>query len=449
MSPPKANGSAVKITALQIENVKRVQAFALEPAANGLTIIGGNNKNGKTSVLDALAWALGGKKYEPSNPQRKGAMNPPKISVTLNNGLVIERKGKNATLTVTDPTGKHGGQQLLDEFVSQFALDLPRFLNASTRDKAECLLKILGIGDQLSAMDRELSTAEVQRQHFFSEKEAKLKYAQELPEFPDAPPEPVSVSELIQQQQAVLARNGENQRKRENKARLERDLAHIKDQINDLETKLTQLKEHGATLAIDLLTAAKSTEQLQDESTAELERQLQDIESINAQVAANQAKARAQDEAEEYKTRYDEMTERIAFLRKNRMALLDGASLPLPGLSVQGQEIQFDGQPWDGMSGSEQLRVATAIVRQLKPECGFVLMDKLEQFDLNTLREFCTWLESEKLQAIATRVSTGAECTIVIEDGLPAGKTYIETINPIPEAAEPVTVEPANAWGEW
>lgn len=57
------------------------------------------------------------------------------------------------------------------------------------------------------------------------------------------------------------------------------------------------------------------------------------------------------------------------------------------------------------MSGSEQLRVATAIVRKLNPECGFVLLDKLEQMDTDTLKDFAKWLESEGLQAIATRVS--------------------------------------------
>lgn len=69
------------------------------------------------------------------------------------------------------------------------------------------------------------------------------------------------------------------------------------------------------------------------------------------------------------------------------------------------------------MSGSDQLRVATAIVRKLNPACGFVLLDKLEQMDLRTLQEFGAWLQTEGLQAIATRVSTGGECQIIIEDG--------------------------------
>ena len=46
-----------------------------------------------------------------------------------------------------------------------------------------------------------------------------------------------------------------------------------------------------------------------------------------------------------------------------------------------------------------------------------MLIDKLEQMDQITLAEFGAWLEQEGLQAIATRVSTGGECSVIIEDG--------------------------------
>ena len=63
------------------------------------------------------------------------------------------------------------------------------------------------------------------------------------------------------------------------------------------------------------------------------------------------------------------------------------------------------------------MKVGVAIVRKLNPKCGFVLLDKLEQMDIDTLNEFGHWLQQEGLQVIATRVSTGDECSIIIEDG--------------------------------
>ena len=56
---------SIKINKLEIENVKRIKAVKIEPTKNGLTIVGGNNNQGKTSVLDSIAWALGGDRYKP------------------------------------------------------------------------------------------------------------------------------------------------------------------------------------------------------------------------------------------------------------------------------------------------------------------------------------------------------------------------------------------------
>ena len=108
-------------------------------------------------------------------------------------------------------------------------------------------------------------------------------------------------------------------------------------------------------------------------------------------------------------------------MQREKLALLNGADMPLPGLSVTDGELTYNGQPWDCMSSSEQLIAATSIVRRLNPECGFVLLDRLEAMDTDTLAAFGRWLEDEGLQAIATRVSTGGECQIIIEDGEVAG----------------------------
>ena len=160
-----------------------------------------------------------------------------------------------------------------------------------------------------------------------------------------------------------------------------------------------------------------SAEGLQDESTAELEASIADIEEINRKVRANLDKDKAEDDAREYRRQYEALSEKIEETRKAKTALLESAELPLPELSVRDGELIYKGQQWDNMSGSDRLKVSTAIVRKLNPKCGFVLLDKLEQMDLQTLNEFGQWLEQEGLQAIATRVSTGEECSIIIEDG--------------------------------
>ena len=154
------------------------------------------------------------------------------------------------------------------------------------------------------------------------------------------------------------------------------------------------------------------------ESTAELEANIAQIDEINAKVWANLDRAKAVEDARQYTAQYNDLSGKIDQVRGQRRALLDGAELPLPGLGVENGALVYNGQAWDCMSSSEQLRVATAIVRKLNPECGFVLVDKLEQMDAQTMKEFGAWLEGEGLQVIATRVtSAGEDCTILIEDG--------------------------------
>lgn len=408
----------VKITAFQAENVKRIKAVQLTPAASGLTIVGGNNNQGKTSVLDAIAWALGGERFRPDAAQREGAVAPAHLRVTLSNGVVVERKGKNSALTVTDPTGRRCGQQLLNGFVEELALDLPRFMNATDKEKADILLRIIGIGTELHTRDMEIKSLYDKRTFTGQLAAQKKHYAEELLSYPEAPDTPVSASELIRRQQEILARNGENQRKRQQLASLEAKAKALDERRVQLEQTLAQITQEQTSLTDALYSARKSAEQLRDESTAELEESIRNIEETNRKVRANLEKARAEDEAAQYASEYDRLTGQIAQKRADRMSLLNGADLPLPGLGVEDGALTYNGRRWADMSGSDQLRVATAIVRRLNPECGFVLLDKLEQMDLNTLHEFARWLESEGLQAIATRVSTGSECRIIIEDGL-------------------------------
>lgn len=428
---------SVKITALEAENVKRIKAVAFAPSPTGLTLVGGNNNQGKTSVLDALAWALGGDRFRPDAAQRDGAIAPAHLKVTLSNGVVVERKGKNASLTVTDPTGRRSGQQLLNAFVEPLALDLPRFMDASDKEKADILLRIIGIGAELHTRDLEIKGLYDKRTFTGQLAAQKKHFAEEMISYPEAPDEPVSASELIRQQQDILARNGENQRLRAQYAELEQqvqqcvdELKRTRERIATLQQLADELDAKHTKLFNQRETARKTVSQLQDESTAELEASIRDIEETNRKVRANLEKSRAEDEAAQYASEYDRLTESIQQKRAERMALLNGADLPLPGLSVEDGVLTYNGKRWRDMSGSDQLRVAAAIVRRLNPDCGFVLLDKLEQMDMTTLTEFGRWLEAEHLQAIATRVSTGSECQIIIEDGM------------VKDAEPPVTEKP-------
>lgn len=408
----------ITINSLELENVKRIKAVTITPAEKGLNIIGGNNRQGKTSVLDSIAWALGGENFRPSKPTREGSTIPPYLKIQLSNGIIVERKGKNSSLKVTDPSGKKAGQTLLDDFIEKLALNLPKFINSSNKEKANILLQIIGVGEQLAQYEMQEKELYQERLTVGRIADQKKKYAKEQMYYADVPDDLISPQDLINQQQEILAKNGENQRKRERVHQIEYQVSTLEQEyaalMKQIEAKKIELEKAREDLSIAQMDALD----LIDQSTDELEKNLADIEETNRKIRANLDKQKAEEDAKQYDEQYDSLTVKIENVRKQKMDLLNRADLPLPGLSVEDGELTYNGNKWDGMSGSDQLKVSTAIVRKLNPKCGFVLLDKLEQMDLDTLNDFGQWLENEGLQAIATRVSTGDECSIIIEDGM-------------------------------
>lgn len=460
----------VKISSLELSNVKRIRALQLEPTESGLTIIGGDNAQGKTSVLDAIAWALGGNKRKPDNPTRDGAATPAKLHVELSNGITVERRGKNGVLYVTDTTGMKGTQRLLDEFLSQLAIDLPKFMGGTDKERTDALLRTLGIDQQLAALDLKIQNTFDERRDAARVAKKDKAYADSLPHHEGAPDEPVSISELIQQQQDILARNAENQRKREHATQIEYEyerakqtetnlserIASLMEQVEQLTEDLDAAKVRRNSLEVDLLAATQTTAKLEDESTAEIEASIADIENINRKVQDNQQWERAHALAKESAAKQRKLDAELKELRQERVSLLDGAPLPLEGLSINDDGVlTYNGQTWGDMSGAERLRVSTAIVHATKPECGFVLVDELERLDTTQLAEFATWAEGEGLQVIGTRVAKDDACTVIIEDGRIVGQDAEEPTPPDPRGTaldwepkkETPAEKPQKTWG--
>lgn len=186
----------------------------------------------------------------------------------------------------------------------------------------------------------------------------------------------MSPSDLIKQQQEILARNGANQKKRDQAVDLHVERNRLAEKVNSLEEELKRYKKQLTQVDYDMTIAYKTVEELQDESTAELEESIANIEEINRKVRANLDKDKAEEDARTYQDQYTELTKKIESVRDEKTDLLNAADLPLPELSVRDGELVYKGQQWDNMSGSDRLKVSTAIVRKLNPKCGFVLLNR-------------------------------------------------------------------------
>jgi DNA repair ATPase RecN len=428
---------SVHITALEVENIKRVKAVALE-CKGPLTVVGGRNGQGKTSMLDAIVWALGGDRFRPTNPIHEGEEKG-YIKVTLDNGVIVERAGINGTLKVTSGSGK-GGQALLNEFVNTFALNLPKFMQATGTDKAKLLLDVFpGLGKKLVDLNEQVKKTYDERLAIGQIADRKAKYAKELPYDADVPEMPLSGADMANRLRDALSHNARNESIRQDAKKAEGNLKNLTyrkqsaaARVADLEKaleaarkSLDEAAEAEAQAEAAMKAAAASTLTLQDQDTSTIQKEMEEIDAINARVRSNESKKNAEAEARDYGLQYTALTEKIDQLRAERLKLLASVQMPLADLSVsEDGELIYRGQKWDCMSGAEQLQVATAICAAVNPKCGFVLLDKLECMDTDTLREFAEWLDSRGMQAIGTRVSTGDECSIVIEDGMRKGGEY-------------------------
>jgi predicted ATP-dependent endonuclease of OLD family len=432
----------IRIHGLEVENFKRISIVRLQPSAAGLTVIGGRNGQGKTSILDAIAAALGGSKKTPTNLRRDGGMADPRVRLELDNGLVIERKGKNFDLHIKAKDGTKGGQKTLDNIIGEFSIDVPKFMAMKSAEKGEHLLQLLGIGDQLKALDKEEQAAYNEREIIGRQARQKDAAAKELPEYPDAPDELLTVDSLMESNRALMRRNAE-------RSTLRQTVATLLDSIKTHESRVASAKlaleqaENDLAAVKSKLAIAQSKPITPDESDAEIKAELANIEATNAKVRANLDKMKAKDDAKAAYAEYEKFTVKIEDVRKRRSSLLDSAAMPLPGLTVEKGELLYNGKAWDCMATSEQIKVAIAIDHALKPSCAFVLLDRLEAFDLDMLREIDAWLAELGMQGIATRVSTGKECSVIIEDGRIEGQ---EGVIAAPQVE--VTEEASNAIDE-
>ena len=489
--------NAAKITGFSIQDFKRIRLVEIHPDENGLTILGGRNAQGKSSCLDAIAYALGGESFRPSDINNHDGEKNAAIRVEID-GLIVERAGKNAALKITDGRGMRGNQTLLNDIVSKFALDLGAFMRATDTDKAKLLLKMFPDLEQKLA---ELKTQADGIREARADKNRDIKRLQvhfdEMPHFPEAPAEEISIESLAKEMQEVseaamtaiaqknlLEIEKQKAAERENALttnqqqidftqaefdvnehnmrdalkQLEAKYAQAKEEIqhkaalikSDLESRIAELQKNRSAIESQIAETKNGIEKL----TAKLAglpdyaamknaitEKMKKADETNLQIRANSEKRKLYDQISEMRKLADGQTAELQSIEASRTALLQNAKLPLPELSItEDGELLYRGQKWDCMSGSERLKVATAICMKSKPGCGFVLIDGLEAMDPQTLAEFAEFLTEQNMQAIGTIVGENA-ATVIIEDGRVQEKentpTTTDTIQN--QKCEPVT----------
>jgi len=396
-----------------IRNFKRVHVAEVEFTRNGLNVIGGGNAQGKSTFLDAIKFLLGGKKYAPSNAHNtESGGATAMVRTTLSNGIEVERSGKSSTLKVKVGEGK-GNQSTLKEFLNEFALDINVFMRATDKEKAKLLIAHLGIGEQLETLETKIKRCFDERTDLSREVKRKLQLFEAIQTFPEAPEKKLNVVELSADLRAKEKENEAADKAVERMSELREDAKAARAEVIRLEAEIVKMKsEH------DELDEAHKAFTAHDLSA--LEAQMQKADAINAQIDSN-AKSKAADaEYKVSKKQETKLSDSINEAREQLAVLISSIKMPLEELEVVEGDLVFKGQRWDCMSGSQRLIVATAISRAFKPECGFVLVDELEQMDWKTIEQFDSWAVSQGIQVIGAMVcddDKSGDNVIIISNG--------------------------------
>ena len=471
----------MKVKHFTMQNVKGVNLFDYEFPLSGVTSFGGGNNQGKTSALNGMQYTVGGESYRPTNYHKIDTTEESLTSMEFTNGIIAQRIGDTGDLKVYDENGKLSGQKLLNQYITKFALDLPKFINGSDKDRAEILLKALHLEKEVNNLDEAITTEYEDRTLIGRIRDEKKKAGKVMPFHEGVPEEEISPSGILARMQEVNVRNAKIMAAKQELDQHNADLvnlveagekiaaaiskvdgetkslcekvdedckakiATIEEQIRKLQDSikstqdfavshkeqivksaevnkaaLSKQKEQNNKAVDDLSNkiAAAETQNFTLEDTSSFQRELDAIEDTNIKVRENIARAKVLKEADEQARKYDEKTAVIEDLRKQKDALLQGAGLPYPGLSVENKVVTLDGKAWDCLSESMKIRVGCAIVMRINPACKFMFVDGLEQLDSDSMAELDQFAKDHDIQIIGTRVTTNPDdCTIIIKNG--------------------------------
>jgi chromosome segregation ATPase len=426
----------MRIVNMVAANVKRIRAVDITPAGNVIQITGANG-SGKSSVLDAIYWALAGAGNVSAVPIRRGEhralirLNLGDVVVTRHFTEATETKPARTTLKLESADGSRFDrpQQILDELYGALTFDPLEFSRMKPKEQLLELKKVVAIDVDFDELDRQNAgdfgkrtdlSRDIRRiQTVVEEKESEL-----VARF-DTRPEPVDVAALVRELEAVAAHNVEIDRQYR--------------QRSDTAVKAERLREMAST------NRAKAEELLQlateQEATAGgYERELQNARPIPEKKDPTETRAEiergnsvnegARQLAEVEKQRdvmnlqiaeAEQLTRNIAERNAIKAKAIAKAKMPIAGLSFDDNTVLYNGLPLDQASSAEQLRISIAIAMAANPKLRVLRIKDGSLLDENNLELIARMAADDDYQIWIERVEIDSTAGIVMEDGAIVG----------------------------
>jgi hypothetical protein len=445
-----ADAKPLKIVEYQGENLKRMRAFnlKLDPKGNVVLVTGENNQ-GKTSLMDGIAYVLGGAKLAPAKPIRDGAISATG-TLKLGDGQSVEyevtrvfTQGKASTLTVTDKSGGKisSPQAFCDALYANLAFDPVAFTRLKPEDQRAVLLTL----PSLNLNQKRIDEIDVQHKKIFDERTIigrdvdrtkKLSQSIPLPE-PGLPAVEVSISELSGELTAIQQHAMELQHEHSNITSYNDAIRYANEKIAEHKRAIEVEEETIVARQGDIEQANSRIAQITPlcGDQQEIELKIANAEGTNSKIRKERERLKYSDEFADYEKKYKSMTAQLELLKSERQEILNSAVMPLDGLSYDEKRLVYNGQPFEQLSSSEKMRVSLAIAMAGNPQLRVVLIPDASLLDKSSMLEIERMSQQHDFQVWMERVGTADPVGIVIVDGSVA-EVKVAPAEPEPSALD-------------
>ncbi len=416
---------ALTIVSLEVSNVKRIRAVTIHPEGS-VVILGGQNEQGKTSVLDAIEFALGGAKSLPSDPIRHGAA---KAYVVADLGeLVVERvitkSGTNLTVRNRDGVKQTSPQAILDKLCSRIAFDPLDFLREEPAKQNEILRRLVGLDFTESNGRREALFA--QRTRINRDAKSARAQSESLVVPPGTPDEPVQIAELLAQirkaHEERETRNGIVRQQADARAAAQRAddaLVVAEDAARKAEAVVirARLAKRQAHAELEQLLKQPETAAGAGVDVRAIEAQVATAETVNRNVERRKKRDAHEAEANALETQALDLTAQIDAVDEEQRQALAAITYPVPGLALGENGPTFNDVPLDQASGAQRIRISVAIGLALNPRLKVLLVRDASLLDDKSLAMVAEMAGAAGAQVWLERVGTGDPGAVIIQDG--------------------------------
>lgn len=412
---------SLQIISLEAENVKRLKAVRIDPKVAGLVPIVGKNEAGKSSVLDAIWWALTGAKHIQAEPIRKGA---DKAFIKLDLGeLVVERRfggtgGTSLSVKTADGAKYTSPQRILDDLVGALAFDPLAFANAPAKEQFETLRQALGL--EFDGIDAEIKEKYELRTSLNSEIKASQSAMDALGLTGDRVEE-IDTDNLLGRLDGAAIRNGQIVEARSRRQRLEAQAEGLRQEAIRQADIAKQAREA-------MESAAKKAAGIEHE-IAELppEPKPIDVEAIRAELAKAKEtndQAAKWKERDRLRSRLDSeqleagrLTAAIAQLRQSKKDMIANANMPVEGLGFGDDIVTYNGLPFDQASSAIQIKTSVAMAMAANPKLRVIRIKEGSLLDDDNLAMIAEMAREGDYQIWIEIVGKGNGLGFLIEDG--------------------------------